>query len=165
VPQWVKIADLVARLEQEAAPEPRASASSGPCLLDVLPDYLSELRKSKPASFAIRLGKALEKRVATCFGCENYRLERRIDGHTKQKGWRVVKEDAGSAGSAGSVSLSSRSDVGKEEMSNREKEKETLPALPASPSSCTDLPVDPALSPPDPLIVDSLADEREVIDL
>ena len=59
-------------------------------LAESLPDFLGEARADKPATFEIRLGKALRKQVDKCFGRENLRLERGTNHHTGQPLWRVV---------------------------------------------------------------------------
>jgi hypothetical protein len=59
-------------------------------LAESLPDFLGEARVDKPATFEIRLGKALRKQVDNCFGQENLRLERGTNHHTGQPLWRVV---------------------------------------------------------------------------
>jgi hypothetical protein len=59
-------------------------------LAESLPDFLGEARVDKPATFEIRLGKALRKQVDNCFGQENLRLERGTNAHTGQPLWRVV---------------------------------------------------------------------------
>jgi hypothetical protein len=59
-------------------------------LAESLPDFLGEARVDKPATFDIRLGKALRKQVDNCFGQENLRLERGTNHHTGQPLWRVV---------------------------------------------------------------------------
>jgi hypothetical protein len=59
-------------------------------LAESLPDFLGEARAEKPATFDIRLGKALRKQVDKCFGAENLRLERGTNHHTGQPLWRVV---------------------------------------------------------------------------
>ncbi|HEX3642544.1 MAG TPA: hypothetical protein VHV10_14735 [Ktedonobacteraceae bacterium] len=68
--------------------------AGGP-LADFLPDGLQASLKEKPNSFKIILSKQLEKRLETCFGDENLRLERTRDKHSKQWLWRVVAGDAG----------------------------------------------------------------------
>ena len=55
-----------------------------------MPDFLGEARAEKPATFDIRLGKALRRQVDKCFGAENLRLERGTNHHTGQPLWRVV---------------------------------------------------------------------------
>src|SRR5690242_12543616 len=59
-------------------------------LAESLPDFLGEARAEKPATFDIRLGKALRRQVDKCFGAENLRLERGTNAHTGQPLWRVV---------------------------------------------------------------------------
>ncbi len=95
-PNAITIKDLIKRLQDEESAD-SAENLAGSALSETLPDYLQSKRIEKPASFPIILGKALEKRLETCFGENNLRIEREVDSHTKQKLWRVV---AGSAGSA-----------------------------------------------------------------
>ncbi|GHO91523.1 hypothetical protein KSF_015710 [Reticulibacter mediterranei] len=85
--EWMTTQHIIAQLEQEGA---------GSVLVDALPEGLALARKDKPLSFAICLGKALERQIGTCYGSENIHLERKLDTHKKRKVWRVV---AGSAGS------------------------------------------------------------------
>jgi len=58
-------------------------------LAETLPEPLQLALKEKPKSFVVRLGKALDKRVDTCFGEENFRLEKMRDTHSKNRLWRV----------------------------------------------------------------------------
>ena len=71
-------------------------------LSEHLPSTLQMALKEKPRSFPIRLGKALDRLVDTCFGVENLRLEKKRDAHSKTNLWRIF------AGSAGSVSPPTR---------------------------------------------------------
>jgi hypothetical protein len=64
-------------------------------LAESLPEFLGMSRLDKPASFAMRLGRALSKNVDNCFGEENFRLERARDTHTKLPVWRVVCSGSG----------------------------------------------------------------------
>ncbi|MBA2680226.1 MAG: hypothetical protein H0U76_17745, partial [Ktedonobacteraceae bacterium] len=77
---------------------------------ETLPSALQMALKEKPRSFSIRLGKALDRLVDTCFGAENFRLEKKRDAHSKTNLWRIF------AGSAGSDSPPTR-------VKNLEKEK------------------------------------------
>lgn len=91
----------VAALHTEITKEPDVFAGSdenvaGSAISDFLPDYLQTALREKPKSFKQILGKQLEKRLETCFGDDNLRLERQRDVHNKIAKWRVV---AGSAGS------------------------------------------------------------------
>lgn len=136
VTQWATTPQLIAHMDQEAAVqqlENGAMEPQRPLLVEVLPEGLAEARRIKPTTFAIRLGKALEKRVAACFGNEDYRIERSTDTHTKHKLWRVVKRHAEDAESAEDVSSSSRSENQKNERDViQSKEQETSSALSAS---------------------------------
>ena len=96
--QWVRIADIIA-LMNDSAGQDRAGSVLPPladAFFETLPDALQLMRKEQPATFEIRFGKALEKRVDTCFGSANLHLERGKDEHSKVSLWRAV---AGSAGS------------------------------------------------------------------
>ena len=101
---WVKIADIITSMDETGAENVAGSVSPLPAnvLLETLPEALQMTLKEKPHTFKIRLGKALEKRVDTCFGDDNLRLERGKDEHSKVSLWRVV------AGSAGSYSFATR---------------------------------------------------------
>lgn len=92
----VTTSQLIARITDSAAAGSGETVAGSP-LSETLPEALQFALKDKPMSFSIKLGKALEKRVDTCFGEKNLHIERGEDGHKKQKVWRVV------AGSAGSV--------------------------------------------------------------
>ena len=95
---WVRIADLIAAMDSSAGRDP-AGSSSDPlagALCEALPDALQMVRREQQATFKIRLGKALEKRVDTCFGRANLHLERGRDEHSKVCLWRVVAGGAGS---------------------------------------------------------------------
>jgi primase-polymerase (primpol)-like protein len=101
---WVRIADIIASINGIHAEEIAESISQLPATMfvEALPETLQLALKEKPASFKIRFGKALEKRVDTCFGDNNLRLERSKDEHSKVSLWRVV------AGSAGSLSVAAQ---------------------------------------------------------
>ncbi len=64
-------------------------------LNETLPEALQIAIKEKPKSFVVRLGKALDKRVDTCFGVENFRLEKKRNAHNKTSLWRVLRGVAG----------------------------------------------------------------------
>lgn len=65
-------------------------ADEGGPLAQALPDTLQFALKEKPQSFAIKLGRALEKKIGTCYGDTNLKIERKKDLHTKSKLWRIV---------------------------------------------------------------------------
>lgn len=68
-----------------------SSDFAGSCLADFLPPDLQTAMAEKPIrSFAIRLARALEKRLETCYGESDLHIERAIDKHSKMKRWRVV---------------------------------------------------------------------------
>ena len=92
---WITIAEIIAVMNGQDA----GSVSVPPerLLGDMLPEALQFALKERPTSFKIRLGKALEKRIDTCYGKENLRLERGKNDRKRVGLWRVV---AGSAGSA-----------------------------------------------------------------
>jgi hypothetical protein len=100
-PRWIEVAHLVGLGKQEQRATLFSAASSEHQLLAALPAELLQVWEEKPKSFAICLGKALEKRVGACYGADNLHIERRDDRHTKKRMWRVM------AGSAGSVSVRS----------------------------------------------------------
>jgi hypothetical protein len=102
--QWVKIADIIAMMNGADGEELAGSDLPLPAhvLFETLPEALQMPLREKSSTFKIRLGKALEKRVDTCFGDANLRLERGKDEHSKVSLWRVV------AGSAGSSSFATR---------------------------------------------------------
>jgi hypothetical protein len=81
--EYVSTRSLSARI---AGSDPAALSR----LAESLPDFLGEARVDKPATFDIRLGKALRKQIDNCFGQENLRLERGTNHHTGQPLWRVV---------------------------------------------------------------------------
>jgi hypothetical protein len=83
-------------------------------LLETLPEALQMTLKEKPQTFKIRLGKALEKRVDTCFGNNNLRLERGKDEHSKVSLWRVVAGSAGSSSFATRVKKATSTSLGEE---------------------------------------------------
>jgi hypothetical protein len=102
--QWVRIADIIAVMNG-CTGQDRAGSVLRPLadvFFETLPDALQLMRKEEPTTFKIRFGKALEKRVDTCFGSADLHLERGKDEHSKVSLWRVV------AGSAGSYSLATR---------------------------------------------------------
>ena len=68
---------------------------TGGDLAEFLPDSLQSALKEKPKSFKIILGKQLEKRLETCFGDNNLRLERIRDKERKQWLWKVVTGGTG----------------------------------------------------------------------
>jgi hypothetical protein len=92
---WITIAEIIAVMHGQDA----GSVSVPPerLLGEMLPEALQVALKERPASFKIRLGKALEKRIDTCYGQDNLRLERGKNDRKRVGLWRVV---AGSAGSA-----------------------------------------------------------------
>ncbi len=105
--EWVSLAAIIHAIDVAND----AGSVAGSCeengehgLNETLPEALQIALKEKPKSFGIRLGKALEKRVDTCFGVENFHLEKKRDTHGKTNLWRVF------AGSAGSDSLPTRSE-------------------------------------------------------
>jgi hypothetical protein len=110
----VKISEVVKVLNAE----PVAGSVAGSVFLDTLPEGLQISLKDKPQSFAIRLGKALERRVDTRFGPDNFCLKKEFDTNAKQKKWRVL------AGSAGSPLTHARSESGQILLFEKEKEKE-----------------------------------------
>jgi hypothetical protein len=93
-----------------------------------LPDPLQLDLKEKPNSFSIRLGKALEKRIETCYGDSNFRIERDKDSHTKGKKWRVVGDIADSADSHSSSTrkkgnVNKETDERKREENSKDRER------------------------------------------
>ncbi|GHO88047.1 hypothetical protein KSZ_60530 [Dictyobacter formicarum] len=94
--EWITVAELVEAITDR-------ENAAGSCFADILPDALQYALKEKSASFKIRIGKALDKRVDTCYGRENLHLEKTLDKHNKKSLWRVF---AGSAGSASPLTRS-----------------------------------------------------------
>ena len=76
--EWVTVAQIFTDVQQEHS-----------SLREALPDHLAEAIEGK-GNLRIRLGRALEKREGVRFGDEQYRLEKRLDSHSKRKQWRVV---------------------------------------------------------------------------
>ncbi len=101
---WIKIADIITVMNSTEIEHlvDNDDALPATAFIDALPEALQITLKEKPHTFKIRFGKALEKRVDTCFGDANLRLERGKDEHSKVSLWRVV------AGSAGSYSSATR---------------------------------------------------------
>jgi hypothetical protein len=92
--EWKTTAEIV----KEIKPAADSAENSADSVFSLsLPEYLLEALKEKPKSFTIILGKALEKRVETCYGNQNLRIERGRDDHTKAKKWRIVADSADSA--------------------------------------------------------------------
>jgi hypothetical protein len=110
--EWITTQHVIARLDGDGADSVEGDADSS--LVNALPEALAFAWKLKPRSFAIVLGKALEKRVGTCYGEKNMHLERSIDTHTKHKLWRRVADSADSADSDSSAH-GKNSDDGDEE--------------------------------------------------
>jgi hypothetical protein len=104
---WVRIADIIASINDMQDEEIVGSTCELPATIfaEALPETLQLALKEKPTSFKIRFGKALEKRVDTCFGDNNLRLERSKDEHSKVSLWRVV------AGSAGSLPFAAQTKI------------------------------------------------------
>ncbi len=105
--EWVPLAAIMHAINTEN--DAGSVAGSGEeneesSVAQTLPEVLQIALKEKPKSFGIRLGRALDKRVDTCFGVENFRLEKKRDAHSKTSLWRVF------AGSAGSDSPPTRSE-------------------------------------------------------
>ncbi len=101
---WVSVATVAQAITMapdaggdEACPENGLS--------ETLPETLQFALKEKPQSFKVRLGKALDKRVDTCFGENNLHLEKTRNTHSKTSQWRVF------AGNAGDTSLPTRSEI------------------------------------------------------
>jgi hypothetical protein len=76
----VRVEDDLVRVEKENTPD---------SLVDALPEALQVAFKEKPATFKVRLGKALEKRIDACFGKENLRLEKAKAPRGNKTLWRV----------------------------------------------------------------------------
>jgi hypothetical protein len=96
--QWVPVTTIVGAITAENA----AGGVAGGCeensdnvLSETLPETLQIALKEKPHSFVVRLAKALDKRVDTCFGTENFRLEKKRNAHNKTSLWRVLRGVAG----------------------------------------------------------------------
>jgi len=125
---WVKIADIVTWVAgEETAEESDEDAGSSSFVAgssggEFLPDSLQMALRDHPKSFKIRLGRALEKRIDTCFGNENLHMERDRNGHEKISVWRVV---AGSAGSAGSSPSHARNENWMDEVKGGDPQNES----------------------------------------
>jgi hypothetical protein len=90
--EWVPVVQITERIQSL---EPVAGGSPGQHLAEILPEFLQIALKDRPNSFKIRLAKALEKRVDTCFGPDNLHLEHMLDKHSKIGLWRVMRGVAG----------------------------------------------------------------------
>ncbi|GHO82982.1 hypothetical protein [Dictyobacter formicarum] len=106
--EWVPLSTIIKAIQQSAGTAGGVSDVAGGVsentqnsLGEVLPDTLQVALKEKPATFSVRLGKALDKRIDACFGDENLCLEKMLDTHHKKSLWRVF------AGGAGGSSLPS----------------------------------------------------------
>jgi hypothetical protein len=60
-------------------------------LADSLPEYLATCLKEKPVRFHLKLAKQLDKRLDTCFGKENYRIEKSWNQHARQWLWAILR--------------------------------------------------------------------------
>ncbi len=133
--QWIALSDVISKMEVAGSDAGSSSQLPANDLVEALPETLQIALKEKPKSFKIRLGKGLEKRVDTCFGIENVRLERARDGHKKLSRWRCLRGVAGSCSVATQGEknlLSICDDVHENESKN---EGNNSPQLPASQNS------------------------------
>jgi Bifunctional DNA primase/polymerase, N-terminal len=99
--EWVSLA-LVGREITKANAAGSWEENTANILSETLPEALQIALKEKPQSFSIRLGKALDKRIDTCFGVENIHLEKSRNAHSNTSLWRVF------GGSGGSDSIPTR---------------------------------------------------------
>ncbi len=81
--------------EYEDGEEKSAVVCAENALYASLPATLQMVLKEKPHSFSLRLVKALDRLVDTCFGAENLRLEKRRDSHSRNNVWRISAGVAG----------------------------------------------------------------------
>ena len=95
--EWVSLA-LVGREITNANAAGGWEENTANMLSETLPEALQIALKEKPQSFIVRLGKALDKRIDTCFGVENLHLEKSRNTHTNTCLWRVFSGGAGGAG-------------------------------------------------------------------
>ncbi len=110
---WVPLATVVAAITAANDEENGAGSceeNGKNTLYETLPAPLQMALKEKPRSFSIRLGKALERLVDTCFGSENFRLEKKRDSHSRNNLWRIF--------AAGAVSVSTPARVEKKNDTN-----------------------------------------------
>ncbi len=126
--EWITTQRVIVRCDGESADSASDVADSS--LLDALPEALALARKDKPLSFAIRFGKALEKRTGTCYGEKNVHLERSIDTHTKHKLWRVVADSADSADSNTPAHGKNSELFSSQNKNNNENDREHYPHYP-----------------------------------
>lgn len=93
--KWVPLATIVtastASNESEYAygEEKSAVVCVENALYASLPTTLQMALTEKPYSFSIRLAKALDRLVDTCFWAENLRIEKRLDSHSRNNVWRI----------------------------------------------------------------------------
>jgi hypothetical protein len=130
--QWTTTPELIERINAGLAESARDSADSS--FAHTLPEFLHIAFKEKPASFAIKLGRALEKRVDTCYGSENLRIERGKDSHTKGKMWRVSRGFADSADSSCPLDCIAQKQQDEEKNTKGEESDEHSPHYPQAPS-------------------------------
>lgn len=64
--------------------------------IDCIPPILLPNGKDKEKGYPVRIGAALAKKNGACFGDDNLRFEAIIDGHSKQKLYRVIPVQIGS---------------------------------------------------------------------
>ncbi len=93
--EWVPLATIVTAItasnenEYEDGEENSAVVCAENALYASLPGTLQMALTEKPRSFSLRLAKALDRLVDTCFGAENLRLEKRRDSHSRNNVWRI----------------------------------------------------------------------------
>ena len=97
--EWVPVVQVTERIQSlepiAGGVNMAAGGSPGQHLAETLPEFLQIALKDRPNSFKVRLAKALERRVDTCFGPDNLHLEHMLDKHSKIGLWRVMRGVAG----------------------------------------------------------------------
>lgn len=93
--KWMLASDVTEKIKEQLPANDNGLPAN--LLFNALPNYLKKALAEKPNSFSMILAVQLGKRVQTVYGKDGLRLEKDLDGHSKQKLWRVMRVVAGSS--------------------------------------------------------------------